>query len=110
MLHTNYIGSFHYIAKGIGQLKIEVPSEEREMVDKFEHSYSKYLRNIEILFLLNSLCRFLDYDDMDMIKLVHFPFRFHPKFSLQISKFLSFSCTKAASQRFTEFYVPDNTT
>lgn len=54
MLHTNYIGSFHYIARGIGQLHIQVPAEERELVDRFEHAYS----------------RFLDYDDGDMIKLV----------------------------------------
>ena len=42
MLHTNYIGSFHYVARGIHQLQIEVPSEERVLVDRFEeHSYSK---------------------------------------------------------------------
>lgn len=80
MLHTNYIGSFHYVARGIHQLQIEVPSEERVLVDRFEeHSYSK----------------FLDYDDLDMIKL--------------INKFLGYNCVKMACQRFTEFYVPDNT-
>lgn len=79
MLHTNYIGSFHYISRGIAQLRIEVPSAERELVDRFEHNYSK----------------FLDLDDLDLIKL--------------ISKFLEYSSVKRACQRFTEFYVPDNT-
>uniref|UniRef100_A0A915NCS6 Uncharacterized protein n=1 Tax=Meloidogyne floridensis TaxID=298350 RepID=A0A915NCS6_9BILA len=54
MLHTNYIGSFYYIAKGISQLQIDVPSQERDLVNKFEHSFTK----------------FLDYDDTEMIKLV----------------------------------------
>uniref|UniRef100_A0A915M2U7 Uncharacterized protein n=1 Tax=Meloidogyne javanica TaxID=6303 RepID=A0A915M2U7_MELJA len=79
MLHTNYIGSFYYIAKGISQLQIDVPSQERDLVNKFEHSFTK----------------FLDYDDTEMIKL--------------ISKFLTYSCVNAACQHLTEFYVPDNT-
>nr|CAD2157593.1 unnamed protein product [Meloidogyne enterolobii] len=79
MLHTNYIGSFYYIAKGISLLQIDVPSQERDLVNKFEHSFTK----------------FLDYDDTEMIKL--------------ISKFLSYSCVNAACQHLTEFYVPDNT-
>jgi len=41
MLHTNYIGTFHYIARGITQLRIEVPSDEMELVDRFENSYSR---------------------------------------------------------------------
>uniref|UniRef100_A0A915LLW3 Uncharacterized protein n=1 Tax=Meloidogyne javanica TaxID=6303 RepID=A0A915LLW3_MELJA len=35
MLHTNYIGSFYYIAKGISQLQIDVPSQERDLISKF---------------------------------------------------------------------------
>uniref|UniRef100_A0A1I8AXR2 Kinesin motor domain-containing protein n=1 Tax=Meloidogyne hapla TaxID=6305 RepID=A0A1I8AXR2_MELHA len=43
MLHTNYIGSFYYIAKGINQIQIDVPSQERDLVNKFEHSFSNLL-------------------------------------------------------------------
>ncbi|KAL3111552.1 hypothetical protein niasHT_016713 [Heterodera trifolii] len=79
MLHTNYIGSLHYIARGIAQLQIAVPPNEKDLVDKFDYSFSK----------------FLDFDDDNMIKL--------------ILKFLSYDSVTTACKRLNEFYLPDNT-
>uniref|UniRef100_A0A914GXT5 Uncharacterized protein n=1 Tax=Globodera rostochiensis TaxID=31243 RepID=A0A914GXT5_GLORO len=79
MLYTNYIGSLHYIARGIALLHIPVPPNERDLVDRFAYSFSK----------------FLDLDDDNMIKLIH--------------NFITYNSVTKACQRLTEFYVPDNT-
>jgi hypothetical protein len=79
MIHTNFISSYHHIAKGIHQLQMPIPLMEMPVVDRF----------------LNSHNVFLDYDDGDQIKVIR-----------EISECES---VRQACQRMTEFYVPDNT-